>query len=384
MYDLGIVGGGVHGAGVAFHASRRGASTVLFEQRDPAGGPTGRSSAVCRAYYTNPFLAQVAQEGLDALRDFESLTDGRSSGYEQGGVLVLHTAEDEARARAAIPALVELGLELDAVEPDALADLLPGGALDDVPFAVWEPDAGWADPVATTLGLLDRACELGADVRAHTAVRSITQVPGGWRLTAEDGQRVDCRRIVIAAGPWTAPLAEQVGAALPLICERHIVATFAWGTATPFSFSVADVGNGFYAKPEGRDLVCLGSLLPEAEAADPDDFPEEVGDPESLDLGASFLKRLPSMEAIELRRGWASLYDVSPDWMPMIGEIADGVYIDAGTSGHGFKLAPALTRYVADLALDGTGDPSLAQFDPARFDRGEQLVAGFGTARILG
>ena len=35
-------------------------------------------------------------------------------------------------------------------------------------------------------------------------------------------------------------------------------------------------------------------------------------------------------------------HQVSPDWQPVIGEIADGVFVDAGTSGHGFKLAPGL------------------------------------------
>jgi sarcosine oxidase subunit beta len=385
MYDLGIVGGGIHGAGLAFHASVRGASTVLFERRDPAGGPTGRSSAFCRAYYTNPFLAQVAQEGLEAIASFEELTNGRSSGWHQAGSLVLHEAVDEERVRAMIPALVELGVNVEGVESDALRELLPGAMLDDIPFGVWERDAGWADPVATTIGLLDRARELGAEARTHTAVERIEQIPGGWRLVGADRRSADCRRVVIAAGPWTKELAAQVGADLPLTCERHIVATFAWAQATPFSFAVADVPHGYYAKPEGKELVCLGALLPE-DPADPDDFAEEVGEEENAALGASFVARIPDMEQVEPRprQGWASLYDVSPDWMPVIGEIADGVYVDAGTSGHGFKLAPALTRYVAELALDGSGDSRLAQFSPARFDRGEALAAGFGAARILG
>ncbi len=383
MHDLGIVGGGIHGASLAYHAARRGASTALFERRDPAGGPTGRSSAVCRAYYTNPFLAGVAQEGLDLLAGFEDLTNGRSCGFHQGGILVLHGADDEAQARTAVPSLVELGVAVEGVEPSALAALLPGAMLDDIAFGVWEADAGWADPVATTIGILERARELGADVRAHTTVQALEEIPGGWRLVAEDGRHAECRRVVLAAGPWTGPLAEQVGVRLPLTCERHIVATFAWGKATPFPFSIADVPHGYYAKPEGDELVCLGSLVSEPQV-DPDDFAEEVADDESTALGAPFIRRLPGMDQIEPRRGWASLYDVSPDWMPVIGEIADGVYVDAGTSGHGFKLAPALTRYVADLVLDGDGDAGLEQFSPRRFDRGDGLAAGFGAARILG
>ena len=76
---------------------------------------------------------------------------------------------------------------------------------------------------------------------------------------------------------------------------------------------------------------------------------------------------------------------MSPDWQPMIGEIAPNVFVDAGTSGHGFKLAPGLGRHVADLVAGASDvDPGLADFDPFRFEQGGALAAGYGEARILG
>jgi glycine/D-amino acid oxidase-like deaminating enzyme len=68
----------------------------------------------------------------------------------------------------------------------------------------------------------------------------------------------------------------------------------------------------------------------------------------------------------------------------VIGEIAPGVFVDAGTSGHGFKLAPALGRHVADLVTGGDVDPGLEQFRPRRFELATELDAGYGEARILG
>jgi glycine/D-amino acid oxidase-like deaminating enzyme len=75
---------------------------------------------------------------------------------------------------------------------------------------------------------------------------------------------------------------------------------------------------------------------------------------------------------------------VSPDWQPVIGEIAPGIVVDAGTSGHGFKLAPMLGKHVADLVAGGPVDPALAEFDPFRFERGHLLAAGYRDNRILG
>ena len=54
---------------------------------------------------------------------------------------------------------------------------------------------------------------------------------------------------------------------------------------------------------------------------------------------------------------------------------------DAGTSGHGFKLAPMLGKYVADLMLDSIGDPGLGEFHPDRFTTGSLVSGGYGRAQ---
>ena len=60
--DVGVVGAGIHGAAAAYHLARRGASVAIVERTFPAGGPTGCSSAICRAYYTDRFLATCARK----------------------------------------------------------------------------------------------------------------------------------------------------------------------------------------------------------------------------------------------------------------------------------------------------------------------------------
>src|ERR1051326_9298301 len=74
--QVAIVGAGVHGATAAFHLSTSGVKVALFDERGPAGGPTGRSSGICRAYYTNAFLASVARQSIDMLANFDELVGG--------------------------------------------------------------------------------------------------------------------------------------------------------------------------------------------------------------------------------------------------------------------------------------------------------------------
>jgi sarcosine oxidase, subunit beta len=379
-FEVAVIGAGVHGASVAFHLATRGVRTAVIERTSPAGGPTGRSSAVVRAYYTNAFLAGVARDSIAMFRDFERHT-GRDAGFRETGLLVLHPPEDEATVREVVPRLTEQGIPTDLLEPQQVVAEWPAFDLDGIAIAAFERDAGYADPVLTTQGLLGRARELGAEIRLGHGVTAIKRAGSAWSVSTS-GASVQAERVLISAGPWTAPLAATVGADLPLTVERHIVATFAWSDDTRVP-AHGDLPNGYYFRPEGDELFLMGPLHPEP-TVDPDDFDERVDTNEAERLGAGVVRRAPALRHATARGGWASLYDVSPDWQPVIGEIAPGVFVDAGTSGHGFKLAPALGAHIADLVTGVDVDPGLDQFHPRRFEQAGALDAGFGEARILG
>jgi sarcosine oxidase, subunit beta len=379
-FAVAVIGAGVHGASAAFHLASRGVRTVIIEQTAPAGGPTGRSSAICRAYYTNAFLASVARDSISMLSDFERHT-GRESGFRRSGLLVLHAAEDEAMVREVVPRLNEQGIRTDLLEPPQVMTEWPAFDLDGVAVAAFEREAGYADPVLTTQGLFERARELGAAALLGRKVTGIEPGDDRWIVRTGDSS-VSAERLLIAAGPWSRRLGGMVGADLPLTVERHIVATFAWSDDVRVP-AHGDLPNGYYFRPEGDELFLVGPLHPEP-TVDPNAFDERVGSDEASRLGARVVNRVPGLHHATSRGGWASLYDVSPDWQPVIGEIAPGVFVDAGTSGHGFKLAPALGRHVADLVMGADVDPDLALFDPARFETAGALEAGYGEAKILG
>jgi glycine/D-amino acid oxidase-like deaminating enzyme len=88
----------------------------------------------------------------------------------------------------------------------------------------------------------------------------------------------------------------------------------------------------------------------------------------------------PSMRGASDRGGWVGLYDVSPDWLHLIDEIpgAAGLWVLCGTSGHGFKLAPAIGRIVADLLLKGRGSTPEAPLFALERLAAAGRPAGFG------
>jgi sarcosine oxidase subunit beta len=80
--------------------------------------------------------------------------------------------------------------------------------------------------------------------------------------------------------------------------------------------------------------------------------------------------RYPAAADARIERGWAGLYDMTPDAHPIIGWVADGVYAACGFSGHGFMQSPAVGRAVAAEVLEGATDLDLTPYRLERFAGG--------------
>src|SRR4051812_23818890 len=134
-FEVAVVGGGVHGAAAAYELGKRGLRTVLLERGYPADGPTtGRSSAICRAFYTNQFLAHVAQESLRIFSDFSSHVGG-DAGFHRTGALFLHGEADAGAVESTATTLRSLGIDVRRVSPALLAEEHPEVAADGVAVA---------------------------------------------------------------------------------------------------------------------------------------------------------------------------------------------------------------------------------------------------------
>jgi sarcosine oxidase subunit beta len=379
-HDVAIIGAGVHGASAAYQLARRGVSTVVFERDTPAAGPTGQASGIVRSYYSNPFLAEVSRDSIDFLAEFEDRTGGGDSGYHRTGGLYLHAPEDAEHVAATGAALLDLGIANQVLSRELLAAHFPSINLDGVGIGVWEGSAGYADPARTAVHLASAAVHLGAELHSHSTVTWIEDRADSVHIVVANGSEFEVGRLLIAAGPWTRSLLSHIGVGLPLTAERHVVAGLQDGdefAASAPQFVLVDVAGGYYARPLDRDQFLLGPIGPTPDT-DPDNFSRHVTNTEFRQLAGWAAARVPSRAHAVPATSWASVFDVSPDRQPVIGQVSEHVFVDAGTSGHGFTLAPALGDHVARLLLDEP-DPRLAQFSPARF-----AVGAFGAAGAVG
>jgi len=376
--DVVVIGAGVMGASTAFRLAERGLNVTVVEKGVVAGGSTAKSSAIIRQHYSNEITARMALFSLRVFQHFAEIVGGEC-GFRPTGFLILASADQAAGMQANLALQQAVGIQTRLLTTAELRELAPGLAAAEEVVAAYEPESGYADPVLTTTSFMDAARRLGARVHQQTEVTGLRFQ--GDRVTGVITTRgeIAAGAVVNTAGPWGARVARMAGLELPLQPCRVQIALFAPPPGHhPIPLVVADFVHAIYHRPETGAMTLVGSIDP-AEAndhADPDAYNEYVDTTFVLDTGERLARRFPYMEAGSSRPGYAGIYDVTPDWHPIIDEPipGSGFFVAVGHSGHGFKLAPAVGVMVADLVTgqktEGL-DPSL--FRLARYARNEPV-----------
>ncbi|MFW2339357.1 MAG: NAD(P)/FAD-dependent oxidoreductase [Acidimicrobiia bacterium] len=381
--DVVVVGAGIVGSSIAYQIARRSSLKVVLLDKGagPAEGSTGASSSICRCRYSNPDVIRLARDGLDAYRHWSEFTGLENPGNEftHAGVLWL-LDEDRAEVEAEQQRLAAANVAISMLSVDDLASRFPGLSACVEPFdltgeiehecrpfefAVFEEDAGFADPSAANVDLVAATRRHGGTVRFRSAVSGVRK--DGDRVVGvdlADGGSIAAGTVINAAGPWCNHLTESAGAEIdwPLQPTRIQVAYRDWPEDLGTVPITVDASTGIYFRLEasGRRIL-FGSVLEEDEqegVADPDNF-KMAADAAFRDLKIHGLHhRIPALPHRGGVTGIAGLYTINrTDVHPVVGPSGvDGYWLANGLSGHGFKLAPMIGSMVAQ-ALTGERAP---------------------------
>jgi glycine/D-amino acid oxidase-like deaminating enzyme len=385
--DVVIVGGGVTGASIAFHLASRGVRrVVVLERAFLAAGGTGRSVGVVRQLYPTRETTQMVQRSLAVFQRFGEAVGGHA-GYVPCGVLIGVSAAMRPALHRARALQQELGIRAEVLEPSDVVRIEPRIDARGLGAAVWEPESGYGDPTSVTLGFADAARRLGATIVQGADVVGIRTA--GGRVIGVDtagGDRIDAPVVVNAAGLWAPRVAALAGVSLPIVVGRHPVFVVerreTFGAPHPVYL---DLAGGSYVRPETGGLTLTGSLTDDERdhPMDPDALGSDVGLDEATPVLERTGRALPALADAAWRRGYAGAFDITPDWMPILdASPVEGLWIAAGMSGHGFKLAPAVGEVMAALVTGGTPPVNLDAFRLSRFT--EARSAGTFVASYLG
>lgn len=382
-----IIGGGCTGTSVAFQLARRGVGKVILLERGTVGsGPTAKSIGIVRLHYSYAPLIKLAARSLELFTHFADLTGGVAD-FTKAGFLLLASAAQLPSLRANVELQRTFGVRTSVLTAQEIKGLEPHMRVDDVGGAAYEPDSGYADGYATSASFAAAARRRGAEI--WEMVRAERLLVGNGRVRGVETSRgvIETPAVLVAAGPWTPPLLAPLSVSVPVKATREQVVQLAPPEAVGnIKVVCEDMIQGFYGRPEAGGTVLVGVLEGEAEqVVPPDEFNHGVDFDFVERVGRLWQHRYPDLGGAQVRGGYASLYDVSPDWQPILGAVDEvgGLFVAAGFSGHGFKLSPALGEVLAGLICGESPSIDISMFRLSRFAEG-QLIRGRHAQGILG
>jgi sarcosine oxidase subunit beta len=393
--DVIVIGAGVIGASVAWHLAALGAREVLVVDRGQVGeGTSSQSSGILRTHYSVPSNVALARASWSVFERFAEYLgdDEASAGLVKCGYLIAAPEGQRLPAlRASLAHQRASGIavrELDAAEA---ASLLPIARFDDVALIGFEPEAGFADAYLVASAFARGARRRGARFMTGVAVQGLLRESGreGERVVGVRTAQGDLHAgtVVSAQNIWSAELEAWSGVPMPVKAERHRVLALqgepAYTPAMPVFKDLGSPGMLYCRSYGGRQM-----LVSEGTAGEVLDAPDNEQGDVSMDLvaeiGAQVTERFPSYESAGLASSWTGVYDVTPDWNPVLGPVPSlpGLVVAFGFSGHGFKLSPAVGRAIAQTVLGLPTEVPLAPYTIERFGRGELLTGLYGQGAV--
>jgi sarcosine oxidase subunit beta len=372
-----VVGGGAVGVTAAYDLARRGASVLLYEKDEIAGGSTGRAAGILYDAFASPEDARVGGRAMERFRRFSGEGDFV---FRETPYVWFAREGDEKRANAIreqVPRMQDRGRAVSLVEPEDLGARFPAVDWRDAGVAAVAANAGHADTASYADLLAAKAREAGAEIRTGAEARIDAHELRVEPVASETGDGDDPESfdaVLVAAGAHTKPLLTVAGIPVPLKPYRVQALTAGFDAERRGNLPMCyDATGGYYLRPHPEGLLA-GDGTEQVES-DPDDWNRDA-DPEFVAMtGEQLRHRLGEFGPV--RESWAGLCVATPDRDPLLGELRPGLFVAAGWQGHGIMRSPALGEAAAEAVL---GENPLPEFDPTRFDGDEEFDVVEGMA----
>jgi sarcosine oxidase subunit beta len=278
--------------------------------------------------------------------------------FDPCGYLFLADAEETlGRLAANVAVQQDAGVPSRLLTPAEALEIVPSLRNDGFVGAAFCGEDGYFDhPQAVVQAFAEAARTRGA-LLEQAEVTRITRDGGGWRLTTLAGE-TSSDVLIVAAGGASPRLLAPIGFELPLVSEaRHLFLSEPLASGLLDTLVIA-VDRGIAAKQLADGRLLASDLT-------------ATGDPAAGQAGwrariaEQLASLLPALD-VPLPAMRSGVYDLTPDAQPVIDELADGLWVAAGFSGHGFMIAPSTGQLVAGTLA---GDPPPEWRDAVAWER---------------
>ncbi len=363
-----IVGAGITGLAIAYELASRGVDVAILERAGIGAGASGVQPGGVRQQWGTRVNCVLARESLEFYRRVEEHLDAPHVGplTECGYVFLAHTDERLAGLSREVALQQEMGVPSVLLDPAELSELVPGLDVSTVTGAAYCAEDGYFDrPQAVVEAYAAAAQRHGVRIELREVV-ALRRTAGGWTLDGANGEQHEAETVILAAAYDTPALVAPLNVTLPIAREPRYLFYSEPIRERLLEPLVISSERAFAAKH-----LASGRVLASHLAANGD--PNGSSDDWRRAIKRNVRELLPLLEYVEYSVLVEGFYDVTPDNQPVLGPVPghDGLWLAAGFSGHGFMLAPAVSRALANLLVDRTSNPLFEDFALERFERAQ-------------
>ena len=371
--DVVIIGGGVVGLSIAYClALKRAGRIVLFEKGQLGEGSTSRCVGGIRVQFSTEINIRFSLESLKTFDRFEE-EFGVNPEFKRIGYLFLATTEWEIGVfKENIKLQKKFNIPVEFLSPDEIRSRWPYLRMDDVLGGTFCPWDGYAGPNEILTGFASGAKRAGVKIYEGMEIMGISLAKGKIHSVKTKDGEIFTPVVVNAGGPYAASIGGMVGIKVPVKpLRRQIFITAPFHlTDQPIPLTI-DFHRGWYFRKEGDGLLLSGPLDLEPSLNLNIDYAAMAETSENA------MYRVPALEKARIARGWAGLYEISPDHHAILGRVpeVEGFVLANGFSGHGFQHSPAVGKVISELITDREANTiDISSLSIERFAKGELMV----------
>jgi sarcosine oxidase, subunit beta len=364
---IAIIGAGVTGLSVAFHLAESGADVVVYERSGIGAEASGLQPGGVRRQWSTLVNCLLAEESVAFYRSLSERLEPRNLPTLEacGYVFLAHSPERLAALADDVALQRTARVPSQLLTPEEVAAVVPGLDTTTVLGAAYCDEDGYFDKPQAVVEAFAEACQRRGVVIEHAAISAVLAEGSGWTLATNEGQAWSADAVVLATGCDTASLLAPLEIDLPIVKQpRYLL------YSEPIQERLLEplvVSSELrFASKQLRNGRVLASDL--GASGDPD----EQASVWRANVKEGGRKLLPALEYVTYPVLVEGYYDVTPDHQPVIGQLPgqQGLWLAAGFSGHGFMIAPAVGRILADALIRERLDSALDSFAPERFAHG--------------
>ena len=372
--EVAVVGAGIVGAATAWELHARGVDVALLDRGEVSDATTGlgEGNVLCSDKEVGPEL-ELTLAGLGVYDELEEIVGEQARIRRKGALIVHRSAATWAGEPARVERLRAAGVQghvLDLAQARAMEPELTG----ELAGASFFPADLQCAPRAITRALAAALPRVHTGVEVHGMALEHDRLTG---LRTSDGV-LACGAAVIAAGPWSRPLAEAAGVALPLEPRKGQLVRLAAATRDQRLIRHKVVEAGYLGSVASVDATLQVTTVLETtwdgdvlvgSSRERRGFDLSVDDAVTEAMLEQGFALMPGLRRLAVDAAWAGLRPWLPDHLPAIGPsgAVAGLWLATGHEGAGVALGPVTGRLVAQLYAGEAPVVDPAPFSPDRF-----------------